>query len=55
MELRKCECGGEAEISNEVRWFRIWFFGYCWACKKESSSSCNYDEAVNAWNEGKVE
>lgn len=57
MELRKCECGGKPKVNayldDENRVF-AWDV-FCSKCKKETYAHDVKDQAIQAWNEGKVE
>lgn len=54
MELRKCECGGEGSLEDSSGVELFWFVG-CFDCLRSTETFTRQDEAIQAWNEGKVE
>lgn len=54
--LRKCECGGEAELVHGFGWFYV-HCPECGACGKEFAASTKVhgawpkDAAADAWND----
>lgn len=54
MELRKCECGSEQEPEFKSTTYEYLYIE-CQACGRETSGKISVFEAIQAWNEGKVE
>lgn len=56
MELRKCECGGNPELKDQDHFlFGVSWFVACNDCLRSTECVNLAHEAIQAWNEGKVE
>ena len=54
MELRKCECGTDLKPEFKSTAYEYRYIE-CPACKVETGGKLSVFEAIQAWNEGKVE
>lgn len=57
MELRKCECGGNicCECLENEDQIPYAYYAFCDCCGKETEYFAWQIDAIQAWNEGKVE
>lgn len=57
MELRKCECGGNfvCECLQNDDQMPYAYYIFCDCCEKRTDSFGWQIDAIQAWNEGKVE